>query len=204
MYGAMYGEPRQRLRVDARTVLFDAALEYGLNVFLASETLDHEGAIKLISPDVRFGPRGASGISFRKKALVVEPDAGTADILHEMVHLIVGPTSLRMNEGYVLMPFEWRLAQELARYMTRTARKYFIGDVRDYQNGTQVSDFARLDEYGDEPRRTKWWRRGVERAKRLGLLESDGRPTFKCARWIGSGVKSTRLATWDPETDHLF
>jgi hypothetical protein len=74
-------------------------------------------------------------------------------------------------------------------------------DVREYQDCTQVGilQFG-LDDFGSNVRRMKWWRRGVDRARRLGLLYTNNEPTFLPATWEGSGVPA-RARGWDPDYD---
>lgn len=180
--------------MDARTAIINAALEYRIEVLLRPDDL---------LPDPRgfnYGPLGGAGINFRRNALVVDHNASPEDMLHEMAHLVVGRPSTWLSEGYVLMPFEWELAKHLAKRIDQRERKRFMRRVREYQDCTEIGRFHMcLAEFGPGVRRTKWWRQGLERARRLKLLHTDNTPTFLSAEWEGSGVPK-QARTWTPDT----
>jgi hypothetical protein len=180
----------------ARDVVIEAALSYRMNVVLVAEGRE-------IPSGFRVGPAGGAGIRYSDNSLAVEPTARPDDILHELAHLVVGRPSTWLSEGFVLMPFEWELAKHLSRRMGQE-RAGFMKGVKAYQDCTEIGRFQMsMEEFGPNVRRMKWWRRGVERAKRLGLLYTDGTPTFLCAQWKGSGVPQ-RARGWDPGYDPLF
>lgn len=184
--------------VNARTAIINAALAYRISVVLSPE-----GA-----PEPRGfdrGPLGRAGISFRRNAVVFDHDAAPEDMLHELCHLVVGRPSTWLSEGFVLMPFEWELARHLASHLGARERRRFMDGVRAYQDCTEVGRYQLgLEDYGPGVRRMKWWRRGVDRARRLGLLYSNGTPTFLTAMWKGTGINTSRARTWDPGYDERF
>jgi hypothetical protein len=149
------------------------------------------------------GPLGGAGIRYASNSLAIKTTARPDDILHELVHLVMGRPSTWLSEGFILMPFEWELAKYLARRMGKE-RASFMNSVKSYQDYTEIGRSLRvIKEFGPNVRRMNWWRRGIDRAKRLGLLNIDGTPTFRCAKWKGSGVP-TKARNWDPDYDHMF
>lgn len=163
-------------------------------------------------PDFEMGPLRASGLSVAAQTVVVW-DTGPGDVLHELIHLILGPWSLRefCDEGYVLMPYEWQLARDVARRLPDEEALALIHSVDEYQQdtaigGSQWSFGTTLAAYmidNNDPRECAWWKKGLSRAQRLGLLDGDLMPTYKRPQWIGSGV-APRHPRWSPEYDHLY
>lgn len=101
---------------------------------------------------------------------------------HEMMHVLCTPPSLLTRdglddlwEGWVLLPFERTLAR---RKLTRPV----YDEVIDYQRGTYVTDFIELSEWASVTR-SAWWRRGLDTARLLGLLDPAGRPTGRRPDW---------------------
>lgn len=182
----------------AQDIVIEAALTYGVNVNL----LANDAALGLRAKDpprgFSVGPMGGAGLSFKKNTLVISYGASSEDILHELCHLVVGRPSTWLSEGFVLMPFEWCLAQHLAKQMRKSVARSFLKGVRNYQDYTSVGRLQlQLEDYGPRCRHSEWWKRGVERARKLKLLYSDDTPTFLCAQWKDSGVP-TQARQWDP------
>lgn len=186
--------------VTARQAIIDAALEYRFNVVLRAENGP-------LVQGYEYGPLGGAGINFRRGSIMFDHDAQPEDMLHELSHLILGKISVndRVSEGFVLMPFEWELARHLTRKMDKRERVKFMKGVQAYQDCTVIGlTQCGLTEYGPGVRRSKWWRCGVERARRLGLLYSDNTPTFLTANWEESGIDMSQIRKWDPTVDDLF
>lgn len=180
---------------EMRDAVIRAALRYDVTVQLGAHQ-PHRG--------FTLGPRSA-GLSFAANTLYLPVDAGPEDMLHELTHLVVGRPSLRMSEGFVLMPFEWELAKDIASEMRVRSRRHFMGAIQAYQDNTTVGRFYYdLSDY-EHARSSRWWRRGIERAVRLRLLTSveNPVPTYLRAHWEGSGVP-TRAKHWTPEYDDRY
>jgi hypothetical protein len=136
-----------------------------------------------------------------KRCLVIE------DVLHELVHIVTGKRSVRVCEGYVLMPFEWKLAVWMARRIPNVDRGPFLRAVASYQAATEVS--WRRNHVGDlmadfpleipTARRQRWWRAGLLRAQQLGLLDTRLCPTFRDADW--SALPAAEAYEWCMEDD---
>jgi hypothetical protein len=157
--------------------------------------------------DFVWGPQGDAGISLRGGYLWAY-DADVEIVFHELVHLILGKPGLDLCEGYLLMPFEWELAKWAARRMKKDGH-WFLRQVRDYQEVTKIQEEWPVPTPGPpwggtavldpDDRRTKWWRNGIVRAQKLGLLDDKRRPTFRLPDWKNSGVKKAK--SWSVKTD---
>lgn len=203
---------------EAHNAVLRLAVDYGVRVCVANyavERVDQPSppwvaAPALQRPRIRsatvrefsLGPIRA-GLRFRRPALLVGTVGAprlsrlrlfdAEDILHELVHLILGPGSVRPHvcESYLLMPFEWCLARYAARTLPNDLRASFLDVVAQYQEGTTIwwampytmrsegFEETLLSEVGRDARRMRWWREGVQLAIRLGLLDSHKRPTYK-------------------------
>lgn len=173
-------------------VVIRAALAYGVTVTVtpSSGVLDRSFLV---------GPLGSCGVRPRQRVLGIESDAHPDDALHELCHLVLGEASLndRGCESWILMPFEWRLAKELALQMSRDERRFFLRRVTDYQNGTMVMGERMLDALGADVRRQKWWREGEHRCQRVGLLDDRMKPTYRMPNWK-KGVPCRSPRGWEP------
>jgi len=192
-------------------VVIEAGRRYGIKIDwfqwdpVANRDREHP---KDLPEDFSWGPQGRAGFSLSQK-YVYAYDAEPGDVFHEFIHVILGKPGLKLCEGYLLMPFEWTFAQALAREMGADS-DYFLREVDAYQQVTEVDRYRlpngkRMNSSAFEPaeRESTWWRRGVERAQRLGLLDDVLIPTYRYPRWIGSGVAS-RTKFWGTETDHSY
>jgi hypothetical protein len=194
-------------------VIFDIARRYGFKIEWwggPDRPLSHPRDLEDMG-DFEWGPQGYAGISMQRGYLWAY-DADAEIVFHELVHLILGKPGLKLCEGYLLMPFEWELAKWAARRMKKDGH-WFLRQVRDYQEVTEIqvepgppppskppwSDTAVLD---PNDRRTKWWRNGIMRAQKLGLLDDKRQPTFKLPKWKGSGVK--KAMGWSVQTDQGY
>jgi len=146
---------------------------------------------------------GRSGIVFRTKTVYVENAfTSPATVLHEMIHLALGPCSMRLDERYVLLSYEWQLAKHISTWLPLGDRASFLAAVDFLQDSDE--DFQNpADIPVANARKSLWWRKGVERAQALSLLDGNRKPTFRSAAWKGSGV-STRLRRWSPQSDHGY
>ena len=63
----------------------------------------------------------------------------------------------------------------------RCEAKKFLRAVHEYQISTAASTLERQVDVSDwkAPRRSVWWRDGLARARRAGLLDANGRVTWK-------------------------
>jgi hypothetical protein len=178
-------------------VLDIAEAMYKFNVCRVSD--DHGAPF-----DVHWGPGTRSGFDRESmRTLVVDYDEdGPEYVLHELVHMVMGSPALRLSEGLVLMPFEWKLAQWIARRRLPPAdRTSFMAAVNRYQMDTCVGrDEWLLREFSGDVRRHRWWRTGVERARSLKLLYTDGTPTWLRADWGGSVIRE--MTMWDPDDEY--
>lgn len=126
----------------------------------------------------------------------------TARLLHELVHAILGRHSLRTDETYVLLAFEWRLALELANYAPcTTTYTAFIDAVQGYQEGTPIRyvvhgplgpEYNIHNYFRPWMRKEQWYAASEQRAVRIGLLDNQLRPTWRRPRWKNSGVPLVR------------
>ena len=144
-------------------------------------------------------PTMTCAISFRRRTVYMkDTHAHLQVVFHEMVHVILGPPSLHLNEGYLLMPFEWELSKLIkAPGFRRLVRSYQDPTIITHcgEKERSLQDFVRA-------RSTEWWAAGISRAHRLGLLEL-GSPTFKSPKWEGSGVAKF-ASRWSPDNDHRY
>jgi hypothetical protein len=102
------------------------------------------------------------------------------DLLHEGVHLILGPDRVWDNEGHVLMPFEWSVAEYLASLMPGPVREEFVGYCDTYQTSTSI--YGWKNEYRQlrhHDRGAAFWQNGIQLALRMGILGPDLIPTFQ-------------------------
>jgi hypothetical protein len=189
-------------------VVLEAAERYGVKMDWFCWTVDGSNKPPPLPADFSWGPQGHAGFSLSQR-YVYACNAEPSDVFHEFVHAILGKPGLLLCEGYLLMPFEWCLAKHLARRMKNDAR-WFLRSVREYQEITEISwkidrenFFERFFPLEPRDRRSKWWRRGIQRAQRLGLLDDRLRPTYQLPKWIGSGVASSRNH-WGVEDDHRY
>jgi hypothetical protein len=185
-------------------VIIDAGRRYGITVDWRSDApID---SYKLPA-DFSWGPQGDCGFSVSTN-YVYGHSCSSAHIFHEFVHAIIGKSSVVADEGYLLMPFEWRLAHHLAKDMKEDA-VWFLEDVNNYQSVTCIGDphnderAGELGYLGYNARASKWWRRALSRAVRVGLLTGRGMPTWKRPQWVGSGVSPYPLK-WSPGFDHRY
>lgn len=146
---------------------------------------------------------GVAGVLFRLKMVYIESaSTSPATVLHEMVHLALGPCSLRLDERYVLLSYEWQLAKHISTWLPKPDRASFLAAV-DFLQDADPDFQDPADVPVGNARKSSWWHNGLERAQALGLLNSRRAPTFKCAQWKRSGV-STRLRRWSPKLDHMY
>jgi hypothetical protein len=171
------------------SVVIDVAMRYGVAVRMQSNAA-------LPSRFIR-GPE-VSALSLVHDAILVTPDTDPADALHELVHVVMGARSLRMDEAFVLCAFEWRLAQHAAKSLSRTQRRDFMHKVDIYQRTTSSLQRASL-----RFREKCWWKNAERRAVKLKLLDAELVPTFQRAQWVHSGVPH-RIDGWKPECDALW
>lgn len=109
-----------------------------------------------------------------------------ADLLHELVHVIVGPISSRLCEGFALLPFEWALLEHVVQDVPTDERNAMIISANTYQAGTDIFDpHARTRMYVDQSYRDHalYWQDSLGYARALGLLDRRNRPTFRTAAW---------------------
>lgn len=148
------------------------------------------------------GADGSAGFSYEKRIVAAEHGCEIEYVFHELVHCIMGPAFTKLDEGYALMPFEWELARWLAPQLEDGS--FFLDKIDRYQNVTEISKPAfQFDKLGPGRRKMRFWRQGIKRCIRLGLLDKDWDPTFKSPKWIGSGV-ATYLKHWSVSTDSKY
>lgn len=174
-------------------VVDDLAARYGLRI--DRTPFEQLPQIAMFSA----GPRTHTGISFHTKTVYIGDFHTTEEVeLHELMHLICGEPSLDIDEAFVLMQAEW----EIAKWMNRRIRSSdFMAQVAEYQENTsfrRTSD-GRYHEVRASDRRSEWWKAGIERAQRLGVLDENRAPTFRCANW--HRINITSALRWSAETD---
>lgn len=115
------------------------------------------------------------------------------DWLHELTHLVMASKFKDItddDEGAGLLQLEWAIAQHLSPKTRKLVERYHYETVVDEEalliKPTEWK--RRRKRFGDamavqvEPgyRRTAWWKRGVQRAIELGVLEPNGiEPTWR-------------------------
>lgn len=186
-------------------VIFDIASRYGFKIdwWAGPEAPPTHPETLEGMKDFVWGPQGDAGISLRAGYLWAY-DSDAEVVFHELVHLILGDSSLDLCEGYLLMPFELELARWAARRMKKDGSR-FLRCVKQYQEVTGIQaepasksgPVHRMLE--PEDRKMQWWRHGIVRAQKLGLLDDKKRPTFQFPHWKGSGVK--KAWSWSVKTD---
>lgn len=182
--------------------LGELAKSYGIKLCIEHHSdPDVEQNQPQLPEDFTWGPQGDVGFS-TKARLVYAYDPMPEILLHEIVHCILGEPSRVICEAYLLMPFELELAKWLVR--GESWADYFLKCVIDYQLVTEVGyPGSALREWGERYMFLRFWRRGIKRARRLGLLNGRNEPTFGRPRWIGSGV--CPVATyWNPDVDSEY
>ena len=167
--------------VELNAAIQQMAEAYGIKLmWMPYQNSDH-----VDKPPARlnWGPMDA-GLHMKRR-IVYANDARPSDVFHEMVHVILGTPALKIDEAFVLMPFEYRLAQHLARRLSPGDSVYFMADVNTYQCGTliDVSIGGHRRTLTAKDRYTKWWKGGLRRARDLGVLHSNGSPTYQFAKW---------------------
>lgn len=117
-----------------------------------------------------------------------------AQLIHEVIHVTLGEKSFHVCEGYVLLPFEWRVVCKLAEEGPHVpeARKKFLDAADYYQEATGISFIGPNGPFETNfksyMRDEGWYKEAEHRAVRLGLLTPDLKPTWKPPQWKGSGV----------------
>lgn len=159
-------------------------------------------------------PAGSFGICTDDGAVLYQcsphPALGTnmdvLNVLHEIAHVLCTPTSLlhehgldALWEGWLLVPVEWALIQELTVEPGRRLHIVWCGwratplilpaPAPSAHRGTMVDAWRR-------PRRARWWRDAVALGQRVGLLDDRERLTGRRADWslIDDPIRSARNA----------
>lgn len=190
-------------------VILDIAARYGITVDWDTYDPDRDGGRSGNKgyADFCWGPQGDAGISIKGQYLYAY-DADVEVVFHELVHLILGKEGLDLDEGYVLMPYEWHLAKWAAKRMKKDGAWFFRG-VKQYQEVTDIqmkpgtkNNLGGIGGLEPEHRRAEWWHNGVRRAQALGLLDARRQPTFQRPVWQGSGVRKAK--SWSVMTDRRW
>ena len=110
-----------------------------------------------------------------------------AELLHEVIHIVLGARSFEVCESYVLLPLEWRIALDLSGSMTAATAEQWLQDVELYQENTHINmiqgNSTINPKFKARWRRKKWYREGEQRAVELGMLDQGLRPTWKRPDW---------------------
>lgn len=143
-----------------------------------------------------WGISDVDGISLGVGALACNPVERTVylappfrycELLHELVHVIVYvPTprvwerGIEICESRVLLPFERCLANAItpASYMGEVLKLQEMTSLNKDGSGPMVADLNDGD-YENSPR----WQTGLDRCRRLGLIDGSGYPTFRYPDW---------------------
>lgn len=147
--------------------------------------------------DFEWGPGGDNGLSLSERKVIYEPIAECEYVLHEAMHVVLGEKSLEIDEGWLLMPFEWIFAKHLASSLPKKIAKRFIQRVHNYQGVTTVGRYEETIFAYRNARRQRWWRAGVQRAIVCGLLDERERVTFRPPDYSKLIIPDL----WDPEDD---
>lgn len=171
---------------------------------LTSRTSMYSGYASDTPKDYERGPRFA-GLSFHARTVyLVRRDSpedvlhsGPEDVLHEMVHVVLGPDSCRgtVSEGFVLMPFEWAVANWIAKHLKRSDRITLLEACEEYQATTSVIGARDMDDFGG--REAPWWREGQERVIAAGLLTTGLVPTWETLDARGSEELHRGALSWE-------
>ena len=114
--------------------------------------------------------------------------------LHELMHVVCTPPKF-LNEGGLSMLWEAWLVLIVERAVARSMMKKAQSEVIGYQARTSVIFDADVIAW-KHPTRATFWRKGVQRAQHLGLLDAKGNPTWRRPRWakIPDPLKDSQLA----------
>lgn len=149
----------------------------------------------------RLSGTGDMGIRFSGGAreLYLAHPIDTMDVeecaraIHEVSHLVIGPESCQVDEGYILLAFEWRLCRALARHAPEAVGLDFLTEVNDYQEHTEIAlEPRRIAGFLRTHRKERWWRAAEQRSRQLGLLDERMNPTWRLPNWSVGLTKSPR------------
>jgi len=158
----------------------EIAERYEITIHIIPEYLVEPVTLKSVPKDIETG--FGNGLHIERREVYLYGGNNIESHLHEMMHIITHPTGCLIDsvrENWLLMQVE----REVARTMLRPRDfKRVVG----WQQGTHVSDAEDLY-YSRSPRKY-WllndiWKDGYARAKSVGLLSSEGLPTFKYPTW---------------------
>lgn len=161
--------------------IFEIARRYNIAVEVSPVPLKHE-----VDAQRGIAVFMGAGLSLSERKVWFGPDSGMVEQLHELAHIITHPPGTRLNmvrENFMLMQVERELARDLF------PRKEFRAVV-EWQQETSCSDEDELFDI-DRPywQDEELWLGGYRRAKEVGLLRPNRRPTYELPRWPADPVK---------------
>lgn len=145
----------------------------------------------------KVGPQ-LEALNIRLRAVSYSFNSSPEGVLHELVHVVLGPDSLRSDgcESYILFPFEWSLVRYVANVVKRELPDCtcdFVEQCRRYQDDTTIiSVDTSLADFGG--RTGLLWKESRRLAVLAGLITATGRPTFRGPDW--SKVPSREPSSW--------
>lgn len=173
--------------------LLDIAQRFGVKV----EYRDHLPAeFTLTGVHAMFGCIPAQNTVLVRSDAKGKESEGAEGFLHELVHVLLTPPGENIetiHEAWMLLPFERILARE-------TMSKKDYRKVLEYQSSTSIdiwegrTCYMILDDVPN-PESKDWWREGIDRAKKVGMLDVNGKVTWHRAAWP-TDLEELTLSSW--------
>lgn len=166
------------------------AVLYGIRVELIDDnSMRYDG--ERPSPNATRGAEG-NWCDPSLRTVYLEPGREVQEYFHEVVHTIVQPPWWNIDntpEDFMLMQFERALARA-------TLSKKEFNAVVCWQEETQCEitnggPLRRIKNYDHH----KFWRTGLDISRRIGILDTHNRPTFKWPDW--KKIQKHKRSLWN-------
>jgi hypothetical protein len=145
------------------------------------------------------GPNNHAGLDIEQRVVFIGPTSRFQHVLHEIAHVVTAPPDIdyeTVPEDFVLMQLERCWVEEFGLADSRAGAEFLDWQLETVapliQPDTMLGDVWDYDEH-------EAWGAGYRRARELGLVDINNKPTYQLPTWKAELLEEARLAVVDAQ-----